>query len=177
MHKKENHYPPRWICITHISSPTLFPREISIFQGVLAKSNFLTKFPHLEKIINLMKNLKYEHQSIFPLWGGSNFILGTGRNNQAIIFNTCIIFEKKIRMEKFLLEKKNCQKKLVGKSIFVRKNFVRKNFFGKKFCWKIICQKKKTYWENNSCKGINLLETNFIGKKIIRKFFIRKWWV
>ena len=29
----------------------------------------LTKFPHLEKIINLMKDLKYEHQSTFPLWG------------------------------------------------------------------------------------------------------------
>ena len=39
-HKKENHYPPRWICITHIWSPTLFPRGILIFQGVLAKLNF-----------------------------------------------------------------------------------------------------------------------------------------
>ena len=36
-HKKENHYPPRWICITHIWSPTLFPRGIIIFQGVLTK--------------------------------------------------------------------------------------------------------------------------------------------
>ena len=71
-HKKENHYPPRWICITHIWSPILFPWGILIFQVVLAKSNFLTKFPHLEKFIDLMKNLKYEqyeHQSIFPLWG------------------------------------------------------------------------------------------------------------
>ena len=56
--KKENHYPPRWICITHVWSPTLFPRGILIFQGVLAKLNFLTKFPHLEKFIDLMKNLK-----------------------------------------------------------------------------------------------------------------------
>ena len=66
---QKNHYPPRWICITHIWSHTLFPRRILIFQGVLAKLNFLTKFPHLEKFIDLMTNLKYEDQSIFPLWG------------------------------------------------------------------------------------------------------------
>ena len=42
-----------------------------------------------------MKDLKYEYQSIFPLWGGSNLILGAGRKNQTIIFNTGIIFEKK----------------------------------------------------------------------------------
>ena len=94
-HKKENHYPPRWICITHISSPTLFPRGIIIFQGILAKLNFLTKFPHLEKFIDLMKNLKYKHQSIFPCVGGSNLILGRGRKNRTIIFNTCIFLEKK----------------------------------------------------------------------------------
>ena len=30
-----------------------------------------------------MKDLKYEHQSTFPLWGGgSNLILGTGIENQ-----------------------------------------------------------------------------------------------
>ena len=46
----KNHYPLRWICIAHIWSPTLFPRRIIIFQGVLTKFNFLTKFPHLEKI-------------------------------------------------------------------------------------------------------------------------------
>ena len=68
-HKKENHYPPRWICITQVWSPTLLSRGILIFQGVLAKLNFLTKLSHLEKFIDLMKNLKYEHQSIFPLWG------------------------------------------------------------------------------------------------------------
>ena len=28
------------------------------------------KFPDLEKFVDLMKDLKYEHQSIFPLWGG-----------------------------------------------------------------------------------------------------------
>ena len=27
------------------------------------------KFPHLEKFANLIKDLKYEHQSIFLLWG------------------------------------------------------------------------------------------------------------
>ena len=30
----------RWICMTHIKAPTLFPREIIIFQGVLTKLNF-----------------------------------------------------------------------------------------------------------------------------------------
>ena len=55
--------------MTHVWFPTEFPRGIIIFQGVLMKINFLTKFPHLEKIVDLMKDLKYEHQSTFPLWG------------------------------------------------------------------------------------------------------------
>ena len=50
-------------------APTLFPRRIIIFQGVLTEFNFLMKFPHLEKIVDLMKDLKYEHQSTFHLWG------------------------------------------------------------------------------------------------------------
>ena len=50
-------------------APKLFPRRIIIFQGVLTKFNFLMKFPHLEKIVDLMKDLKYEHQSTFHLWG------------------------------------------------------------------------------------------------------------
>ena len=33
----------------HIWSPTLFPRGIITFQGVLTKSKFLMKFPYLEK--------------------------------------------------------------------------------------------------------------------------------
>ena len=66
---KKNHYPPRWICVTHIWSPTLFPRGIIIYQGVLTKFNFLTKFLHQEIFVDLMKDLKYEHQSIFSLWG------------------------------------------------------------------------------------------------------------
>ena len=55
--------------MTHIWSPTLFSRGIIIFQGVLTKFNFSTKVSYLEKFANLMKDLKYEHQSIFPLWG------------------------------------------------------------------------------------------------------------
>ena len=55
--------------MTHIKAPTLFPRGILIFQGVLTKFHILMKFPHLEKIVNLMKDLKYEHQSNFPMWG------------------------------------------------------------------------------------------------------------
>ena len=35
-----------------------------------------------------MKDLKYEHQSMFPLWGGSNLILGTGMENQIFILRT-----------------------------------------------------------------------------------------
>ena len=66
---KKSHYPPRCFCITHIGSPTLFPRGIIIFQGVLTELIFLMKFPDLGKFVNLMKDLKYEHQSIFPLWG------------------------------------------------------------------------------------------------------------
>ena len=67
---KKIHDPPRWICMTHIWSPTLFSRTIIIFQGVL------TKF------VNLMKDLKYEHQSTFSLWEGSNLILRTGTELQ-----------------------------------------------------------------------------------------------
>ena len=55
--------------MTHIWSPTLFSRGIITFQGVLTKFNFSMKFPHLEKIVSLMKYLKYNHQSIFPMWG------------------------------------------------------------------------------------------------------------
>ena len=42
---------------------------IIIFEGVLTKFNFLMKIPHLSKFIDLMKDLKYEHQSFFSLWG------------------------------------------------------------------------------------------------------------
>ena len=86
--KKKNHYPLRWICIGHIWYPTLFPRGIIIFQAVLTKFNFSTKFPHLEKSVDLMKDLKYEHQSIFPCGGGSNLILGTDKENQIFILRT-----------------------------------------------------------------------------------------
>ena len=67
-HKKKNHYPPRWISIILIWFPTLFPRGIVIFEGVLTKFNFLMKFPHPEKFADLIKDLKYEHQSTLPLW-------------------------------------------------------------------------------------------------------------
>ena len=36
---------------------------------ILTKLNFLTKFPVLEKFVDLMYDQKYEHLSIFPLWG------------------------------------------------------------------------------------------------------------
>ena len=56
---KKNHYPPRWICMTHILAPTVFSQEIIIFKGVLIKFHVMTKFLHLEKFVNLMKDLKY----------------------------------------------------------------------------------------------------------------------
>ena len=40
-----------------------------------------------------MKALKYEHQSIFPLWGRSNLILGTGMENQNIVFNNSSCYQ------------------------------------------------------------------------------------
>ena len=78
----------RWICMTHVWSPTLFHGGIIIFQGVLRKFHILTKFPHLKKIVDLMKDLKYEYQSSFPLWGGSNLILGAGTEHHIFILRT-----------------------------------------------------------------------------------------
>ena len=46
------------------------------------------KFPHLSKFIDLMKGLKYEHQSIFPLWGQVKLNLGTGSENQIFFLKT-----------------------------------------------------------------------------------------
>ena len=39
-------------------------------------------------IVDLMKDLKYEHQSTFPFWEGSNLILGTGKENEIFILRT-----------------------------------------------------------------------------------------
>ena len=85
---KRNHYSLRWICITHIWFPRVFHKGIIIFQGGLTKLNFLTKFRHLEKIVNLMKDLKYEHQSTFPCGGGPNLILGICTENKIFILRT-----------------------------------------------------------------------------------------
>ena len=40
LHKKKNHYQPRWISMTFIWSPTLLPRGIIILKGVLTKFHF-----------------------------------------------------------------------------------------------------------------------------------------
>ena len=45
-------------------------------------------FPHKEKFVTLMKDLKYEHQSIFPCGGGSNLISGIGTENQIFFLRT-----------------------------------------------------------------------------------------
>ena len=71
-----------------------------------------------------MKNLKYEqyeHQSIFPCGKGSNLILGTGKKNQTI-FNTCIIFEKKLEWKNFIGKKNLSEKNLLGKQFLSEKN-------------------------------------------------------
>ena len=67
--KKKNHYPPRWICMTHIWFPTVFCKGIIIFQWVLTIFNFLIISTSRKKTVDLMKDLKYEHQSTFPSWG------------------------------------------------------------------------------------------------------------
>ena len=46
------------------------------------------KFPHLEKFASLIKDIKYNHQSIFPCGGGSNLILGIGTENQIYFLRT-----------------------------------------------------------------------------------------
>ena len=58
MHLYSSHMVPQMIPWGNYN----FPRSTN-------KIQFLTKFPHLEKIVDLMKALKYEHQSILPLWG------------------------------------------------------------------------------------------------------------
>ena len=54
------------------------------------------KFLHLEKFVDLMKDLKYEHQSkAFTCGGGSNLILGTGSENQIFFSKNSSQFVKK----------------------------------------------------------------------------------
>ena len=52
--------------MTHMWSLTLFPRGILIFQGVLKKIPFFNEISTSGKSFDLMKDLKYEHQSTFP---------------------------------------------------------------------------------------------------------------
>ena len=74
--------------MTHKWFPTEFPKGIIIFQGVLTKFNFSTKFPHLEKIVDLMRDLNMNTKALFPCGGGSNLILGTGTENKVFILRT-----------------------------------------------------------------------------------------
>ena len=69
---------------------------------MLTKLHIQTRFPVLEKIVDLMKDLKYEHQSILSLWGGSNLILGIGRENQIISSENsshCQVFSQNCQMK------------------------------------------------------------------------------
>ena len=76
---------------------------------MLTKLNFSIKFPHLSKFIDLMKNLKFEHQSIFPLWGRVklNFRDRYGRPN---IFSDnsshCQVFSIKLSKNDTLVQKR-----------------------------------------------------------------------
>ena len=89
-------------------------------------------------------------KAFFPFGGGSNLILGTGRKNQTIIFNTCIIFEKKIEWKNFY-RKKNCQKKTCWENNFCQKNICKKKFYWEKMLLEKYLSENKTYWENNFC--------------------------
>ena len=86
---EKNHYPPRWICIAHMWSPTLFPMGIITYKGVLTKFNFSMKFQHLEKNCQFNEIPKIWAPKHFSLvGGGSNLILGTGMENQIFILRT-----------------------------------------------------------------------------------------
>ena len=66
--------------------PYMVPHTISLgnynFPRSTNKIQFFDKIStSVKKIVDLMKDLKYEHQSTFALWGGSNLILGTGIEN------------------------------------------------------------------------------------------------
>ena len=65
--------------MTHVKAPTLFPRGIFIFQGVLTNFHILTKFPYL-------KNMSIK--AFFPCGGDSNLILGIGTENHIFILRT-----------------------------------------------------------------------------------------
>ena len=45
-------------------------------------------FPHLEKFADLIKDFKYEHQSIFPLWWRVKLNFRTGTENQIFFLRT-----------------------------------------------------------------------------------------
>ena len=65
-----------------------------------------------------MKDLKYEHQSTFLLWGGgSNFILGTGSENQIFILRSPAV----IRFFHQIL--KNCHFGVKNKSLPTQMDF------------------------------------------------------
>ena len=49
--------------------PYMIPWRNYNFARSTNKIQFLMKFPHLEKNVDLMKDLKYENQSTFSLWG------------------------------------------------------------------------------------------------------------
>ena len=90
-------------------------------------------------------------KAFFPCGGGSNLILGTGRKNQTIIFNTCISFEKKkLEWKNFYRKKNLSEKKLVGKTIFVRR-IIGKKFYQKKNYWKIFLS------ESGGCDKCDLI--------------------
>ena len=99
-------------------------------------------------------------KAFFPCGEGSNLIFGTGRKNQTIIFNTCIIFEKQIRMEIFLSEIKS-QKKTCWDNNFCQKKICKKKFLGEKILLKKYLSEKKTCWENNFYKKKIYWKTNY----------------
>ena len=79
------------------------------FQRSTNKIIYLMKFPDLEKIVNLMKDLKYEHQSTFSLWEGSNLMLGIYRETKYFSENSscCQVFSQKCQKMTFWCKKIN----------------------------------------------------------------------
>ena len=63
-----------------------FPRSTN-------KIQFLMKFPHLEKIVDVIKALKYEHQSILPLWGMIKLNFRDRYRKQNIYFNNSSCYQ------------------------------------------------------------------------------------
>ena len=97
--------------MTHIWFPSVIPWGILIFQGVLTKFHFFDEISTCGNIVSLITDLKYKHQSIFPLWGSVklNFMDRYGKLNIFLRTQVAINFFPKIL--------KNCHFGVKNKSL------------------------------------------------------------